>query len=150
MVMTPHFSLAEFTKSQTALRMGINNDPPEHVKARLKILAQKVLEPVRNHFGKPVRISSGYRCLELNEVVGSKSTSQHIHGFAADFEIPGVANIEVARWMVKELDFDMVLLEFYNKKDPAAGWVHCSYLGENNRQKVLTYNGKRYTNGLPE
>ena len=88
--MTPHFSLNEFTRSQTASRLGIDNTPPDRVKKNLKLLAEAVLEPVRSHFGKPVRISSGYRSLALNDAVGSKSSSQHTKGEAADFEIPGV------------------------------------------------------------
>ena len=148
--MTPHFTLQEFTRSQTASRLGIDNTAPEEVKKRLKTLAKAVLEPVRSHFGKPVRISSGYRCLALNEAIGSKSNSQHILGFAADFEIPGVPNIDIAMWVSKNLQFDQCLLEFWSPKDPSAGWVHVSYREGDNRNMILTITQNTTTQGLPE
>ena len=150
MQLSDHFSLFEFTRSQTASRLGINNNPPEQVKKRLKTLANAVLEPVRSHFGKPVRISSGYRCLALNEAIGSKSNSQHIRGEAADFEIPGVPNLEVALWVSKNLQYDQVIWEYGSLKDPAAGWIHCSYKTEGNRNIVLTVMDNTTTQGLPE
>ena len=140
--MTPNFSLAEFTKSQTALRRGIDNTPPEHVEARLKILAQKVLEPVRKHFGKPVRISSGYRCLKLNNKIGGSENSQHIHGWAADFEIPGVANMEICKFVRDNLEYDQLIGEYIQIDDPSAGWVHVSYREGKNRNMVLTIGTK--------
>lgn len=146
--MTPHFKLAEFTKSQIASRLGIDNTPPELVKRRLKALAERILEPVRKHFGRPVRISSGYRCLALNKAIGSKTSSQHVRGEAADFEIPGIPNIEVACWIRDNLEKDQLILEFWEQGDPHAGWIHCSY-SENNRNMVLTISRKTTTEGLP-
>ncbi len=150
MQLSPHFSLAEMVKSQTASRLGIDNSPPDHVKKRLKLLANAVLEPVREHFKKPVRISSGYRSLLLNEAVGSKSSSQHIRGEAADFEIPGVPNLEVALWISKHLQYDQVIWEYGSLSDPAAGWIHCSYKEEGNRNIVLTVMDNTTTQGLPD
>ena len=147
--LSKHFSLGEFTKSQTASRLGIDNTPPDHVKKNLKLLAEAVLEPVRSHFGKPVRISSGYRSLPLNEAVGSKPSSQHIRGEAADFEIPGIPNLEVAIWISKHLQYDQVIWEYGSVKDPAAGCVHCSYKKEGNRNIVLTIMDNVTTKGLP-
>lgn len=148
--MTPNFSLSEFTRSQTASRLGIDNNPPEEVKKRLITLATAVLEPVRAHFGKPVRISSGYRCPALNRAVGSKESSQHLKGEAVDFEIPGVPNIDIAMWVSKHLQYDQCILEFWSPKDPSAGWVHVSYREGNNRNIVLTISQGSTTEGLPE
>lgn len=147
--MTPHFTLAEFTKSQVASRRGYDNTAPEHVRKRLRLLAEAVLEPVRAHFSKPVRISSGYRCLALNEAVGSKPSSQHILGYAADFEVPGVPNIEVACWIRDNLEKDQLILEFYDGT-PSGGWVHCSYREGKNRNIVLTISKNSTTQGLPK
>ncbi len=149
MKLSKHFSLSEFTRSQTASRKGIDNIPPDEVKKRLKLLCEAVLEPVRAHFNRPVRISSGYRSLELNEAVGSSSSSQHIKGEAADFEIPGVPNLEVAMWISKHLQYDQVIWEYGSMKDPAAGWIHCSYKAEGNRNIVLTIMDNTTIKGLP-
>lgn len=127
-------------KSSTALRMGINNYPPEFAIVSLKLLAINVLEPVRLHFKKPVFITSGYRCKTLNASIGSKPTSQHTKGEAADFEIPGISNAEIAKWIQDNLDFDQLILEFYFSGQPSSGWVHVSYKEKGNRNNVLTIN----------
>lgn len=149
-MLSEYFSLSEFTRSQTASRLGIDNTPPEHVKKRLELLAREVLEPTRAHFGRPVRISSGYRCLALNEAVGSKESSQHLKGEAVDFEIPGVPNIDVACWIRDNLEKDQLILEFWEPKDPHAGWIHVSFREGNNRNMVLTISQKTTTEGLPD
>ena len=126
MKLTNNFSLAEMTKSQTATRKGIDNKPStEHVE-NLIHLAETVLQPVRDHFGKPVAISSGYRSPALCEAIGSSAKSQHAKGEAADFEINGVDNKELATWITKNCEFDQLILEFYDGIDPNSGWVHCS------------------------
>ena len=113
------------TKSQTAIRKGIKNEPStEHVE-NLIHLAKTVLQPIRDEFGRPVVISSGYRSPELCEAIGSSSKSQHAKGEAADFEIPGVDNKRLASWIVANCDFDQLILEFYDGVDPNSGWVHC-------------------------
>ena len=137
MKLSKNFSLSELTKSQTATRKGISNEPStEHVE-NLIHLAESVLQPVRDHFGKPVAISSGYRSPELCEAIGSSSKSQHAKGEAADFEIPGVDNMQLATWINKNTDFDQLILEFYEPGDPNSGWVHCSAVKEGSRAQVL-------------
>ena len=137
MKLSANFSLAEMTKSQTATRKGIRNEPStEHIE-NLIHLAETVLQPVRDHFGKPVAISSGYRSPELCEAIGSSSKSQHAKGEAADFEIPGVDNKQLAMWINKNTDFDQLILEFYEPGDPNSGWVHCSAVKEGSRAQVL-------------
>ena len=85
------------------------------------------------------------------EAIGSKKTSQHAKGQAVDFEINGVPNIQVANWLTNNVDFDQCILEYYKPDDGAAGWIHCSYNEQgSNRKQVLTFDGKKYENGLPE
>jgi len=116
MQLSKHFTLEEMTRSMTAARKGINNVPgPGEIK-NLGDLCYEVLEPVRAHFDKPISISSGYRSEALCEAIGSKKTSQHALGCAADFEINGVANIQVAYWLTNNVDFDQCILEYYNQK----------------------------------
>ena len=137
MKLSKNFSLSELTKSQTATRKGISNEPStEHVE-NLIHLAESVLQPVRDHFGKPGMISSGYRSPELCEAIGSSSKSQHAKGEAADFEIPGVDNMQLAIWISKNTKFDQLILEFYEPGDPNSGWVHCSAVKEGSRAQVL-------------
>ena len=126
MNLSNNFTLAELTKSQTAIRKNINNEPGTAEINNLIHLAKTVLQPVREHFGKPVMISSGYRSPELCEAIGSSSKSQHAKGEAADFEIPGIDNKELATWIVANTEFDQLILEFYIENDPNSGWVHCS------------------------
>ena len=137
MKLSANFSLAEMTKSQTATRKGINNEPSTAHVENLIHLAETVLQPIRDHFGKPVVISSGYRSPELCEAIGSSSKSQHARGEAADFEIGGVDNKELATWISKNTTFDQLILEFYNEGDPNSGWVHCSAVREGSRAQVL-------------
>ena len=95
MILSKNFTLKELVASQTADRKGINNNPNEDQINSLKLLCEKVLQPVRDHFGKVVSISSGFRSEELCEAIGSSKTSQHAKGQAADFEIFGVSNQEL-------------------------------------------------------
>ena len=137
MKLTANFSLSELTKSQTAERKGIDNTPsPEH-QENLKLLCESVLQPVRDHFGKVVTISSGYRSPELCTAIGSKITSQHAKGQAADFEIFGVSNKTLADYIDSELHYDQLILEYWNESDPNSGWVHCSFSEGNNRKQYL-------------
>jgi zinc D-Ala-D-Ala carboxypeptidase len=139
-----NFTLQEMTKSQTAVRRGIENTPaPEHV-AALKLLCDGVLERVRDNFKRPVLVSSGYRSPALCKAIGSSAKSQHAKGQAADFELAGVDNIDLARWIRDTLDYDQLILEFYDKDDPQSGWVHCSTKASGNRKQSLVYNGKSY------
>ena len=137
MKLSNNFSLSELTKSQTATRKGIDNEPGTAEIETLIHLAESVLQPVREHFGKPVMISSGYRSPELCEAIGSSSKSQHAKGEAADFEIHGVANKELATWISNNTTFDQLILEFYDEGDPNSGWVHCSAVTGEPRKQVL-------------
>ena len=137
MKLSENFSLGEMTKSQTATRKGINNEPSTAHVENLIHLAETVLQPVRDHFGKPVVISSRYRSPELCEAIGSSTKSQHARGEAADFEIMGVDNMQLAMWINKNTDFDQLILEFYEPGDPNSGWVHCSAVREGSRGQVL-------------
>ena len=137
MKLTKNFSLNELTKSQTAERKGIDNTPnPEHQR-NLKSLCARILQPIRDHFGKVVSVSSGYRSEALCIAIGSKITSQHAKGQAADFEIYGLSNQELANWIRENLDYDQLILEYWKKEDPNSGWVHCSYDVNVNRKQYL-------------
>ena len=142
MKLTNNFSLQELLKSQTALRKGIDNKPADpSVITNLQVLCEKVLQPVRDHFGKPVVINSGYRSPKLNKAIGGSNKSQHTKGEAADIEIPGLSNKELAEYIEDNLLFDQLILEFYNGVDPNSGWVHVSYVNDSdNRKQTLTIN----------
>ena len=150
MNLSKHFTLEEFEKSQTATRKGITNKAGSGEIKNLGDLCYEILEPVRAKFDKPVTITSGYRSPQLSEAIGSKSTSQHCTGNAVDFEIAGVSNLAIALWISNHCNFDQLLLEYYTG-EPSSGWCHVSYDSEkNNRKQVLTFDGKSYTNGLPD
>ena len=138
MNLTKNFSLAEMVKSETALRHDMDNTPGEAEIENLKRLAEKVLQPVRDHYGKGVKVNSGYRHPEVNAKVGGSKTSDHCKGQAADIEIPGVANADLAEWITKNLDFTQVILEFYTPGIPDSGWVHVSYNPADLKKQVLT------------
>lgn len=152
MKLSANFSLNEMTKSQTATRKGIDNTPNSEHLENLKHLCEKILQPIREHYGKPVMVSSGYRSPDLCEAIGSSKNSQHAKGEAADFEITGVDNFDLAIWISKNLEFDQLISEFYVEGDEDSGWVHCSVKKEGNRKQCLTAykeGGKTvYGNGL--
>lgn len=141
---TTHFSLDELTRSGIALRHGIQNVPGYQEQINLFRLATHILEPVRQHFNIAFRPSSGFRAPEVNRLAGSKSTSQHLTGRAADFEIPTVANRDLADWIKANLTFDQLILEFHHPENPTSGWVHCSYHTDHNRNECLIFDGTNY------
>ena len=149
MKLSKHFSLAEFTKSQTAERKGIDNTPSEEHIEKMKVLCELVLESIRYQFDKPIMINSGYRSVALCEAIGSKSTSQHAKGEAADIEVPGLDNAKLAKWIQDNANFDQLILECYTG-EPSSGWVHVSFVGvDSNRKDVLTYDRTNgYRKGL--
>ena len=126
------------TKSQTATRKDIDNEPGEEEIENLKQLCERVLQPVREHFGKAVRVNSGYRSPKLNSAIGGSKTSDHCKGMAADIEINGVANADLAEWIKDNCEFRQLILEFYTPGIPDSGWVHVSYDLDDNRRKILT------------
>jgi hypothetical protein len=146
MNLTENVSLKELTKSESATRFGISNEPTEEALSNLQKLATHILQPVRDHFGKPLIITSGYRSPELCVKIGSTTTSQHTKGQASDFEIGGIANKDLSDWIHQNLDYDQLILEFWKPEDPNSGWVHCSYKGEGQNRKqylrAFTENGK--------
>ena len=135
MKLSQNFSLRELTKSQTAERKGISNEPSEEHIENLKLLCTKILQPIRNEFGV-VSVSSGYRSRALCEAIGSKVTSQHARAQAADFECYGMDNNKLFNWAIANVLFDQAILEFYNG-DPDSGWIHMSYNEDNNRGQTL-------------
>jgi zinc D-Ala-D-Ala carboxypeptidase len=149
MQLSKHFKLSEMEKSMTATRLGINNKAGSGEIKNLTDLCYEVLEPVRAKFDKPITITSGYRSEALCEAIGSKKTSQHTKGEAVDFEIIGESNLAVALWLTNNTDFDQCILEYYTGEQNS-GWIHVSYKDGSNRKQVLTFDGKSYTNGLPE
>jgi len=143
--LTPHFTLAELTVSPTAKRLGLPNTPTAAHIENMKYVCEKILEPVRAHFGKPVQVNSSYRSPAVNKAVGGSPTSQHSNGEAVDFEVPGISNKVVADWVADNLEFDQVILEFYSAKDGAnSGWVHASIKrsGANRRQRLIATKSK--------
>lgn len=137
MNLSKSFTLNELTKSQEATRLGIDNTPNEEHILNLKLLCENILQPIRDFYGMPLSVSSGYRSPELCEAIGSSRTSQHTRGQAADFEIFSVPNKEVAEFVVKNLEYDQCILEFWNENEPNSGWIHCSFNSAGNRKQYL-------------
>ncbi len=138
MNLTKNFTLHEMTKSETALRHDLDNTPSQDVISNLQALAVNVLQPIRDHYGKGVKVNSGFRHPEVNARVGGSRTSDHCRGMAADIEIPGVSNAELAEWIKANLPFTQVILEFYTQGIPDSGWVHVSYDPANLKKQALT------------
>jgi zinc D-Ala-D-Ala carboxypeptidase len=136
--LTKNFSLHELTKSETAVRNGMENNPGPAEIANLTTLAGKVLQPIRDHYQKGVHINSGFRHPDVNAKVGGSRTSDHCKGMAADLEIPGVANADLAEWVKNNLEFTQLILEFYTPGIPDSGWVHVSYDPGNLKKQVMT------------
>ena len=150
--LSANFTVAEYVKSQTATRHGIDNSLSEEHLENAKKLFANVVQPIREKFGVTI-ITSGYRSPDLNAKVGGSSKSQHCKGQAVDLECLKESNADVAMWIENNLDFDQLILEFYTPGDPRSGWIHISYNEDGkNRKSVLTasrINGKTvYTNGL--
>ena len=138
MQLTNNFSLAEMVKSETALRHDMDNTPGEKEIENLKRLAEKVLQPVREHYQKGVKCNSGYRAPAVNQKVGGSPTSDHCKGQAADIEIPGIPNADLAIWIMDNLEYTQLILEFYTPGVPDSGWVHVSYDPANLKKQNLT------------
>ena len=140
MKLSENFSLDEVIRSATATKLGIDNIPEQEHLDNLQVVIDEIAQPLRDHFGKPVRINSGYRSPALNDAVGGSKKSQHSKGEALDLEIDGVSNMEVAGWITENCDYDQVILEFYNPAEgPNSGWVHASCKADlsQNRERNL-------------
>lgn len=146
--LSDHFTLEELTRSSIATRHGIDNTPPSDVVDRLTLVCVGILEPLRKNFKIPFAPNSGYRCLELNTLIGSKSTSQHVKGEAVDIELPGISNGDLAMWIYNYVPFDQLILEHYKSGDPTSGWVHVSLKARGNRGIANTFDGRRFLTGL--
>lgn len=156
-LLSPHFDLSEFERSERADRLGISNKANMDQLLALKALAQNIMEPIRVRAGLPITITSGLRVDELNEATpGSSKTSQHRTGQACDFTIKGVSPSQACLWIFircSDLPWDQMILEYANPMDPSRGWVHISHVaGGPNRKQVLhaSKEFKGYRSGLPD
>jgi len=139
MKLSEHLDLSEVIRSESAKRKGISNMPtPEHIE-NFKLLAEKVFQPIREHFRCPIHISSGYRSKELNQAVGGSSSSQHCQGEAIDIDMDGtpngVTNRMVFDYIKDNLEFDQLIYEFGDKQNP--DWVHVSYESSGKQRKQI-------------
>jgi zinc D-Ala-D-Ala carboxypeptidase len=139
MQISKHLSLAEVTRSDSAKRKGISNQPTaEHIE-NFKKLAVNIFEPIREHFKVPILISSGYRSKELNSAIGGSLTSQHCQGEAIDIDMDGsasgVSNADVFKYIKENLNFDQLIAEFPKNGNPE--WVHVSYESSGKQRKQI-------------
>lgn len=133
MRLTAHFTLAEFTRSESAKRHGVSNEPTAAHLENIKVLCEKILEPIRAKYG-PIVISSGYRSKTLNHYIGGALKSQHMEGKAVDIDMDGmgaVTNKEIFEYIKYNLEFDQLINEFNY------AWVHVSYNAGKNRKQIL-------------
>jgi zinc D-Ala-D-Ala carboxypeptidase len=136
MNLSRNFTLQELIKSDTAIRMDIDNNPNADQIEKLKLLCENILQPVRDHFGR-VKVTSGFRSEQLCIKINSSVNSQHAKAEAADFEVMGTDNAELADWIQKNLEYDQLILEFYTPGEPNSGWIHCSYVSDSPRKQFL-------------
>ena len=136
MDLSRNFSLQELIKSDTAIRKGIDNNPNADQIEKLKGLCENILQPVRDHFGR-VKVTSGYRSVDLCMAIGSSANSQHAKAEAADFECVGVDNAELADWIKDNLPYDQLIVEYYVPGEPNSGWIHCSVTEGTPRKQFL-------------
>ena len=136
MNLSRNFTLQELIKSDTAIRLDINNNPNSGQIEKLRLLCENILQPVRDHFGR-VKVTSGFRSEQLCIKIGSSVNSQHARAEAADFEVVGTDNAELADWIYKNLETDQLILEFYTPGEPNSGWIHASYVQFQPRAQYL-------------
>ena len=134
------FSIAEMTKSDTARRLGIDNTPSDSIKKNLTLFIEKVLDPIREDWGSPIIVSSGYRCPELNKAVGGVNTSGHMYGFCADLQVKGdlrkFSNF-VIEWMKEhQMKWDQIIWE----KSGNVTWLHFCWIGKDGKQRMKCFN----------
>ena len=149
MQLSRNFSLQELTKSDTAIRKGIDNEPNADQIDKLKALCENILQPVRDQFGR-VKVTSGYRSPELCVAIGSSLSSQHSKAEAVDFECMGIDNAEVADWVKMNCEVDQLILEYYVPGEPNSGWIHCSVTeGMPRKQFLWAYKSEGKTKYKP-
>jgi hypothetical protein len=135
MNLSKNLTLFEMTRSDMAKRKGVSNQPTEEHIANMIVLAEKIFQPIREHFGVPIYISSGYRSAALNKKIGGAKNSQHLTGEAIDIDMDGhphVSNVQVFNFIRNNLFFDQLIWEFGN--DSAPDWVHVSYSSSGNQR----------------
>ena len=138
MKLSDHVSYKEGVYSTTALRLGLKNDPSDAHLENMKLICEKVFEPLRVHVGGPIKINSFYRGPELNKAIGGSAKSQHCHGQAMDIDdtYGNASNAEMYQWIKANLDYDQMIWEFGTDENP--DWIHVSYVGlEENRKRCL-------------
>lgn len=131
-----YFSISEMIRSDTARRLGIDNTPPDSIKKNLTLFIDKVLDPIREDWGSPIIVSSGYRCPELNKAVGGVKTSGHMYGFCADLQVKGdlrkFSNF-VIEWMKEhQMKWDQIIWE----KSGNVTWLHFCWIGKDGKQRM--------------
>lgn len=134
-----YFSISEMTKSDTARRLGIDNTPPDSIKKNLTLFIEKVLDPIREDWGSPIIVSSGYRCPMLNKAVGGVKTSGHLYGFCADLQVKGdlrkFSNF-VIEWMKEhQMKYDQIIWE----KCGNVTWLHFCWIGKDGKQRMKNF-----------
>lgn len=138
MQLSKNLSLQELKKSATAIKKGISNEPTIEHMENLKALAENIFQPLRDYFGVPIAVTSGYRSASLNRIIGGSSTSQHCKGEAIDLDADvygNLTNAAIFGYLKDHTDFDQLIWEFGDEMNPA--WVHCSYTRGRNRGEVL-------------
>lgn len=131
-----YFTIEELTRSATATAKGIDNTPTPEIKANLERLVDKVLDGLREIYGKPITVNSGYRCPELNKAVGGSKTSDHMNGFSVDITASSKKENAILFQIIKDnFDFDQLIWEKGNSEYP--DWVHVSYNPNRLRKQVL-------------
>lgn len=149
MQLSPHFTLHEMCRSQLASRMGLDNTADNAAIENMARLCVHVLEPLRAHFNRPIYPSSGYRSAALNSALGGAARSQHCRGQAVDFDIAAVPHHRVAAWIVANLTFDQLIVEYPQADNDEAGWLHISYVIQGDRKQTLTKTQNGYKRGFP-
>lgn len=127
MRLSTNFTLNELIQSESALRHGIDNTPSEAAVQNLRTLCTTILQPVRNYYNLPLKVTSGYRSPTVNSIIGGSKTSDHCYGFAADIEVPSISNYALALYIQRNFKFTQLILEFYTPGIPDSGWVHISH-----------------------
>lgn len=138
-IIMKYFSISEMIRSDTARRLGIDNTPPDSIKKNLTLFIEKVLDPIREDWGSPIIVSSGYRCPELNKAVGGVKTSGHLYGYCADLQVKGdlrkFSNF-VIEWMKEhQMKYDQIIWE----KCGNVTWLHFCWIGKDGKQRMKCF-----------